>query len=177
MERLCDSCQAACQATLNWFEEHQNMVMCANQYRVIGYGANYSTTLETALKFIESHQRPTMAYELEEFMHGPIRTVHKDDVLFFLLAEDAPEKERMLKLFGVMKKLTDNCVLIHSIQDSVTDPLDLTFPAVNREFLSAVEYLVPMQTLAYLIADRLGFDSTQGKNTFAKLEMEPSFSD
>ena len=177
MAALADSCRSACEAAIAWFDAHQDIVMCADKYRIIGYGANYSTTLETALKFIESHQRPTMAYELEEFMHGPIRTVHKDDVLFFLLAEDGPEKDRMLDLFHVMRKLTDNCVLVQSSADAFTDPLSLTFDAVNRELLSAVEYMVPMQVLAYLIMDHLGFDSTSGRNTFAKLEMQPSFTD
>lgn len=112
------------------------MVMNAPFYRVIGYGANYGTALETALKFIETHKRLTMAYELEEFMHGPIRTVNPGDCIFFLCAEDGPEKERMKKLYEVVRKMTDNCVLVCSEADGAGSPMALTFPAVNREFLT-----------------------------------------
>lgn len=177
LEGLIQSCGAAVERTLDWFEEHKRMVMNAPFYRVIGYGANYGTALETALKFIETHKRLTMAYELEEFMHGPIRTVNPGDCIFFLCAEDGPEKERMKKLYEVVRKMTDNCVLVCSEADGAGSPMALTFPAVNREFLTAVEYLTPMQVLACEIGRHLGFDPTEGMNTWAKLAMEPSFSD
>lgn len=43
--------------------------------------------------------------------------------------------------------------------------------------MTAVEYLTPMQVLACEIGRHLGFDPTEGMNTWAKLAMEPSFSD
>ena len=175
--RLPESCGNAYERTLKWFSEHQDIVMCADKYRIIGYGANYGTAQEAALKFLESHMRPSMGYELEEFMHGPVFSVRKDDVLFFLCAEEGPEKDRMIKLFLNMKQVTDNCILIQSSKDEFTDALALTFDAVNKEFLSTVEYLVPIQVLAFEIADHLGFDTTKAMNEFVFRAMELSFTD
>ncbi len=177
MEGLVESCADAAKRSVKWFEDHQDVVMNAPYFRVIGYGANYATALETALKFIETHRRLTVAYELEEFMHGPIRTVKQGDVIFFLCAEDGPERERMKELFKVIRRMTDNCVMVCGEADGEGDPLALTFRAVNQEFLTAVEYMVPMQVLAYEIGSHLGFDPTEGVNTWAKQAMEPSFSD
>ena len=176
-EQLIESCQGAVERTRTWFETHRRMVMNASLYRVVGYGANYGTAMETALKFVEAHRRVTLAYELEEFMHGPIRTVMPGDCIFFLCTEDGPEKERMKELYRVVRKMTDNCVLVCNPTDGIDEAADLTFPAVNREFLTAVEYLVPMQTLACEIGRALGFDPTEGMNTWAKEAMEPSFPD
>ncbi len=174
---LASSVRSARICALNWFAAHQDIVMQADTYRMIAYGANYATVLEGALKFIESHRRPTLCYELEEFMHGPIRSVRPEDVIFFLCTEDGPEKERMLQLFRVVQKLTCHCVLIHSASDAFHDDLSLRFEAVNTPLLSAVEYLTPLQVLAYEIADHLGYDTTIGKNQFAKQAMETGFPD
>jgi glucoselysine-6-phosphate deglycase len=173
--RLPESCRDAREKTLQWFSNHQDIIMLAENYRLIGYGANYGTVMEAALKFIESHKRPSMGYELEEFMHGPIRSVRKDEVLFFLCTEDCPEKDHMIRLFRVMKQYTENCVLVQSRSDEFTDPLALTFNAVNMEFLSTVEYLVPMQVLAFEISDHLGLDMTIKTTLAVKEAMEPSF--
>lgn len=176
-ERLAESCNDAREKTLAWFVEHQKIAMLADKFRIIGYGANYGTAMETAIKFIESHGRPSLAYELEEFMHGPIRSVLKDDVIFFICAEDGLEKDRMIRLFKVMKQYTDNCVLVHSSNDSFTDPLEITFNAVNIDLLSTLEYLVPMQVLSFAISYHLGLDMTTRTTLAVKEAMEPSFSD
>lgn len=176
-EKLAESCKNGADQACQWFKDHQDIVMNAPYFRVIAYGANYGTVLETALKFIETHRRLTMAYELEEFMHGPIRTIRQGDVIFLLCTEDGPEKERMKKLYTVLKKMTDFCILVGRKEDSMDDPLALTFEAVNQPFLSTVEYLVPMQIMACMIGDHLGFDPTEGVNTWAKQEMEPTFPD
>lgn len=176
-EKIIHSCQDAVEKTQLWFENHRKILMNAPFYRVIGYGANYGTAKETALKFIEVHRRITMAYELEEFMHGPIRTVMPGDCIFFLCTENGPEKERMRELYRVVKKMTDYCILICGEGEAENQEMDLQFHAVNLEFLTAIEYLVPMQVLACQIGYNLGFDPAEGMNTWAKLAMDTSFPD
>lgn len=175
--RLADSVDDAREKTMQWFWDHQDVVMYAERYTVIGYGANYATAVETTLKFIESHRRSTAAYELEEFMHGPTRAVFPDDVIFFICAEEGPEKERMLELYETVKAYAKNCILVQSQNDAFLDPMGIQFDAVNKEFLSAVEYLVPFQVLAYAISDALGMDQSQPYPLSIKHSMQPYFSD
>lgn len=176
MERLAESCEDAIRQTERWFGAYQDVLMNAGFYRVVAYGANYGTALEAALKFTEAHRRLTMAYELEEFMHGPIRTVRPGDVIFLICAEAGQERERIKALARVLRKITENCILVCG-EEGIGEKNSLNFRAVDREFLTAVEYLIPFQVLAYRIGDCLGYDSTQGSNTWAKLEMEPGFPD
>ena len=58
------------------------------------------------MKFSESHKRLTVAYELEEFLHGPLGTVQNGDMIFFLFGEEGLEKERMKLLYRQMKTIT-----------------------------------------------------------------------
>ena len=55
---------------------------------------------------MESHKRMTAAYELEEFLHGPLGTVQNGDMIFSCLGKMVPEKERMKLLFRQMEKIT-----------------------------------------------------------------------
>jgi glucoselysine-6-phosphate deglycase len=166
-KHLPESCVDAREKTLSWFSDHQDIIMLADKYRIIGYGCN----------FIESHKRPTMAYELEEFMHGPIRSVNKDEVIIFISADESPEKDRMIKLFQLMKEYTNNCILIQSSSNQIKDPLALTFNAVNTRFLNTIEYLVPFQVLSFIISFHLGLDMTIRKTLSIKKEMATSFTD
>lgn len=176
-ERLSNSCDDARKKTVEWFYDNQELLMLADQYHIVAYGANFGTIMEARLKFIESHLRPTMVFELEEFMHGPIRSIRSDDVVLFLVTEDGPERERMLRLFNVIKEYTDKCVLIQGAEDAVEDPLALIFDAVNIEFLNTLEFLVPIQVLSFLISYHLGLDMTERKTLSIKAKMEPSFTD
>lgn len=152
--------QSAIDGTLDWFQEYGDAVMASPLYRFIAYGANLGTAEEACLKFIECNKRPSLFYELEECMHGPIRSIRKNDVVFLLCAEDGKEKERMLQLFNVVKTVTDNVYLIQSKNDAFIDEHGLTFECSNKEFVNVIEYLIPVQILSFKVAEGLGMDTT-----------------
>jgi glucosamine 6-phosphate synthetase-like amidotransferase/phosphosugar isomerase protein len=173
---LAQSSRQSAAAALAWFEAHRELAMGAGTYQILGYGANFGTAMEAALKFKECHQRPTFAYELEEFLHGPIRIVRENDLIFLLLGEDGPERARMLELYGVLQTLTPGCVLVGDAA-AERQPMSLAFPSVGKEFFNAVDLLVPMQVLAYSIGHALGADFTRGLHSEAKAAMHPSYPD
>lgn len=163
--------------TEKWFYRYQKLVMNAPSYRFIAYGSNYGTAIEGALKFLECHTRPSYGYEMEEFMHGPLRAVHPGDMVFFLATEDGPEKERMFQLYEFTKQRTDACVLVQSDTDDFFEPLSLRFAAGNHPLFSAVEYLVPIQVLSSKISSYLGFDMTVPSSPSVGKAMQTSFTD
>lgn len=55
-----------------------------------------------------------MAYELEEFLHGSGYGVKEDSVVFFVCAEDGPERERAREIYRWFAKKSKNCVLVCS---------------------------------------------------------------
>ncbi|NCB41052.1 MAG: SIS domain-containing protein [Clostridia bacterium] len=173
--RLCETVKEATTNTLKWFDVNKKQVMNAQNYWFLGYGANYATATEGVLKFIESHQKPTFAYELEEFLHGPLCAVKSDDIVFFLAAENCPEKDRMLLLYDTMKKQYPNCILIQSSESALQEANALTFNSVNVEFLNLLEFLIPIQVLSYAIADNAGIDVTIWTTKPIRTVMKPSF--
>ena len=158
-----------------WYRRHQDDVMASERYWFLAYGANYGTAAEAVLKFIESHQKPTFAYELEEFLHGPLCAVRPGDVVFFLAAEDCEEKERMLQLYRAMKPDYPHCALIRSSKDAPEDYWDLPLDTCGLPFLNALEYLIPVQVLSYEIADAAGVDVTVWTTQKIRSQMKPSF--
>lgn len=146
--------------TLDWFGAQQMRIMAAPVYRFVGYGANYATAVEASLKFSESHQRPSIAYELEEFLHGPIRSLHQDDLIFFLAAEEGPEKKRLVELYHAQKAYKSQCILVHREEDLFGEADALLIQSPEQAFANTLAFLVPFQVLAYQISHTLGIDMT-----------------
>lgn len=177
LERLPGAAEKIYNESIAWFEKYMDVVMCAERYHMVAYGANYATINEVVLKFTESHRRPSMAVELEEFMHGHIRSIDKKDLILFLCAEDGPEKDRMLELYELMlqKKIGADCVMIHSSRDPFHYDKELLISAGNVEFVNTLEYLIPLQYLSYAIANQLGLDMSVSQAIYLKDAMHPSY--
>lgn len=160
-----------------WFERFHEEIMDSGSYWFIGYGANLGTAKECALKFLECTRRASFGYELEEFMHGPLCAVKGTDMIFFLCAEDGAEKKRMYELANYCRRITPRCVTIQSVGDMNKGEMSLPIPMTGNEMTSVLELLVPVQVLAYNVADCLGFDLTQHSRNSAWKAMDLSFSD
>lgn len=173
--RLPGTCDGARKAALKWFEAHQDIAMTADSYRVVATGANVGTTLDAALKFIESHRRPTAAWELEEFLHGPLSAVQPHEVTFLIAGEDGPQKERLFQLHRAMKAYAPGTILVQDAADAYRDPDGIAFESVGLPFLNAVEAIVPFQVLSYAISDALGLDMSLYYGLSVRESMQPSF--
>ena len=129
------SCQSIAGQTVKWFLRRQYPVMKPPFYRIIGYGANYGTAVEGALKMMESHKRMTAAYELEEFLHGPLGHCAKWRYDFFsCLGKMVQKKERMKLLFRQMEKITPHCVAVGDSDLENEGGRNLLFPLRGGEF-------------------------------------------
>lgn len=177
IEKLPETVLDAYECTLKWFDQYMDLIMNCGRFHLVGYGANYGTVNEIVLKFVESHRKPGIAVELEEFMHGHIRSLTSDELTVMICAEGGPEKERMLKLYDLLtqEKAGMGCLLLHSTRDSFRKPLELTFNATNVKYVNCLEYLVPLQILTYQISDHLGLDMSMSTHMALKYAMEPSF--
>ncbi len=171
-----DNVEATIADSRAWFEANADRLMTAPQFFLIGYGPNYGTVQEGALKFYETHERPTYAFELEECLHGPFRALHADDMCVFLSAEAGPERDRMGLMARAIEPYCRNRVVVQSVlQDRADDPL--VIHSGDVEFVSTLEYLIPLQVIAVLMAERLGIDLTQPKVAALDDIMEPAYTD
>ncbi|MCC8027578.1 MAG: hypothetical protein LIP16_20020 [Clostridium sp.] len=152
------SCREAYENTIAWYNANKDLLIHSDCFRFIGYGPNYPTAQEAALKWMESTLKVCIPFELEEYMHGPDLAV-RDTVMFYISAEKGIEKERMGRLIRWAKRYTKYNILITNPDNELVDELSLTADFVNREFLSTLEYLIPFQVMAHLLARDLGLST------------------
>lgn len=154
---LPDNIEKTIEDTTAWFEQNVERVMGAEKYFLLGYGANFGTVQEAGLKFFECHGKPTTSLELEESLHGPFRALGKKDMAFFLAAEACTQRDRMLLLSDAVKPYCENRIVIQS-KNAPAKGDALRIHSSDVEFVSAIEYLIPLQVLSFLIADKLDID-------------------
>lgn len=159
-------------ATADWFDAERRMLLVPTQYHVVGYGVNTATAAEGALKLIEAGRRTAAAYELEEFLHGPLGALAPEDTPILLFAEEGEEKETMSRLYHVLRAVTPRCIAIGAVPESLRgDPLCLPFDPGQDPFLGALQLVIPLQVTAAKLADGLGQDTTTCRNPAARQAM------
>jgi len=139
---------------------------------VLGYGPNLSTADETALAFGQCGGIPTMSFELENFIHGPIQFLTKDmGVIAF--APDGPLQNRMLRAVMAAKTIGAKTFVLtpSSMEEMPYADAVIRMPDGIPDVLSSLLYMVPMWQIAYEFgkighgghADRLSMDKEEFK--------------
>lgn len=162
-------------STQSWYNRTGMVFERKPVCRIIGYGVNYGTAMEGALKFEEAFKIMAKAYELEEFLHGPVGAVFQEDVIMFLFAEMGVEYERMAQLFNEMKSVTNNCIAIGNVPTELADEKSLCFDVSENETLNPIELILPLQVIACRAAYNLKIDTTKCVNASVKEKLRPSF--
>jgi glucosamine 6-phosphate synthetase-like amidotransferase/phosphosugar isomerase protein len=143
---------------------------------MVGAGGNYATADESALGFSQSSGRPAQAFQLENFLHGPIQTLRKG-IGVVLIAAPGPFQERLLKTAQACKIIGAKVVLLYPEDLELPADFDvcMDFPSGISELLSPLVYMTPLWQLAYYFSllgegshtDRLSMDKPEFKEAFA----------
>lgn len=172
-ERLPGACSRAVEATLVWYEKQKSVLMeefCAS---IIGYGENYGTALEGAMKVQESTLKAWSGYECEEYMHGKNQAVLQNSVLFFLYAKvGGPETERMQQLVQWCRERSRHCFVVGKKGNPLEDETSICWEAVDHPYLSAIEYHIPFQVLSYKLATDMGLSTIVANHDFAGAQLK-----
>ena len=158
IEELPKRCEGHIQASIDWYERHKYLLVSARAYTAIGFAENYVTAKDGCLKLAEATANDCASYEMEEYMHGPDLSIHEDTVLF-ILNPRAEESARMDELYRYCRKVSRRCILIASKGHPEADDNALLSDFLDREYLTALEYVVPFQVLAHLTAMDLGLST------------------
>lgn len=137
---------------------------------VLGYGPNLSTADETALAFGQCGGIPTMPFELENFIHGPIQFLTKE-MGVIAIANEGPLQDRMLRAAMAAKTIGANTFIItpESLGQLPYADAQLNIPDGIPEALSPIMTMVPMWQTAYELGrlergghpDRLSMDKEE----------------
>jgi len=139
----------------------------------IGRHVNYPIALEGALKLKEISYIHAEGYPAGEMKHGPIALID-ETMPVVVVATKGRVYEKMLSNMEEVKARKGKVIAITNPEcREVQERADafIEVPEVN-EFLSPVVNIIPLQLLAYYIADFLGYDVDQPRNLAKSVTVE-----
>lgn len=149
------------------------MYSSSKNFIFIARGINYATALEGALKLKEISYINATGYPAGELKHGPIAMLDETlPVLSIMMSGKVYEKI----LSNAQESKARNARMI-ALTDSTDERLEelfdyvLNVPSVH-ELVSPIMAIVPLQLLAYYIAEFLGKDVDQPRNLAKSVTVE-----
>lgn len=140
----------------------------------IARGINFPTALEGALKLKEISYINATGYPAGELKHGPIAMLDETMPVLAILMPGSIVYEKVLSNAEEAKARNARMIALTSAEDAHLDDVFeyiLKVPAVD-EYLSPVIASVPLQLLAYYIAEFLGKDVDQPRNLAKSVTVE-----
>lgn len=144
---------------ITWFMKNEGELMALEKGAVLGYGIHYITALEGNLKLAETFRKPIMAYEMEEFIHGPNMAFGKEHFIFLMLNKQH-ERERANDVITFFKPVTNHIFLISSNKDDRQFTHDLIFTRKFPVDLQILPYVMVFQLYAALACEKAGIDTS-----------------
>jgi glucosamine--fructose-6-phosphate aminotransferase (isomerizing) len=139
----------------------------------LGRHVNYPIALEGALKLKEISYVHAEGYPAGEMKHGPIALIDESTPSVFL-ATESPVYEKVVSNMEEVKARKGKIVAVVNPSCAEAKRLadfPIEVPATNN-FFSPIVNVVPLQLLAYYIADFLGYDVDQPRNLAKSVTVE-----
>ncbi len=153
--------------SLDFYQKHKSIFLRMKRLQICGYGSNYGTALEGALKIGETFGVPASPYELEEFMHGGYLELTPENVVI-LIDSDGKGHERTIEVYKALRNITKKVFIIGS-EKLPEDEYVLRFNYKMTEWVSPLILVVFFQVLSYMICTDLDiWEKEQYINAFEK---------
>jgi glucosamine--fructose-6-phosphate aminotransferase (isomerizing) len=139
----------------------------------LGRGLQYPIALEGALKLKEISYIHAEGYAAGEMKHGPIALID-EDLPVVVLAPKGPRYEKVLSNLEEVRARRGRVILVGSASDHHLDEMGefvLRVPDVAPA-LQPVLTVIPLQLLAYHVADLKGTDVDQPRNLAKSVTVE-----
>jgi glucosamine--fructose-6-phosphate aminotransferase (isomerizing) len=147
---------------------------------IIGFGPNWANAGEAAMAFNQSSGVPTLRYEMENYIHGPMQGLTADAGVIGI-APTAALQNRMFGLMAAARTIGAKTVLLapEGTQAPAVDYL-VEMPAGIPDLISAIPYMVPLWQIGYHYGllgngthpDRLSMDKPEFKEAFSYIMKE-----
>ena len=157
----------------------ENIQACARKYAntrdfiYIARGMNYPTALEGALKLKEISYINATGYPAGELKHGPIAMLDETMPVLSILM-NGTVYEKLLSNSEEAKARNARMIALTNSDDAKLDDLfDYIIKVPNvTELLSPIIAMIPLQLIAYYIAEFLGKDVDQPRNLAKSVTVE-----
>jgi glucosamine--fructose-6-phosphate aminotransferase (isomerizing) len=145
----------------------------ARDFLFLGRGVNYPIALEGALKLKEISYIHAEGYPAGEMKHGPIALIDKD-MPVVVIATPGRVYEKVLSNIQEVRSRDGVVIAVCAEGDERVAALAdevLEVPAVDED-LSPLVNVIPLQLLAYYVAERRGCDIDQPRNLAKSVTVE-----
>jgi len=139
----------------------------------LGRGFNFPVALEGALKLKEVSYIHAEGYPAAEMKHGPIALIDKNMFVVFIV-NHGPIFEKIVSNMQEVKARGGRIIAVSDQEDDLVKKLAeriIYVPAVSEE-LSPLINIIPLQLLAYYVADLNGIDVDKPRNLAKSVTVE-----
>jgi glucosamine--fructose-6-phosphate aminotransferase (isomerizing) len=145
----------------------------ATDFLYLGRGINYPIALEGALKLKEISYIHAEGYPAGEMKHGPIALIDEDLPVVVIAVRDKTYE----KILGNIEEVKARSGKVIAITDEISDEIrkkadDIIEIPSNSPLLMPILTSIPMQMIAYSIADFKGTDIDQPRNLAKSVTVE-----
>jgi len=157
----------------------ENIQKCARKYSstrdfiYIARGINYPTALEGALKLKEISYINATGYPAGELKHGPIAMLDETMPVLSVLMKGSVYEKLLSNSEEAKARNARMIALTNSDDEKLEDLFDyiIKVPEIE-ELLSPIIAIIPLQLMAYYIAEFLGKDVDQPRNLAKSVTVE-----
>lgn len=153
-------------------EISQNFVSAKNLL-YLGRGINFPVALEGALKLKEVSYIHAEGYPAAEMKHGPIALIDKNMFVVFIV-NHGPIFEKIISNMQEVRARGGRIIAITDTKDTTIEKLSefiITVPSVSEE-LSPLINIIPLQLMAYYVADANGINVDKPRNLAKSVTVE-----
>ncbi|MBR1908509.1 glutamine--fructose-6-phosphate transaminase (isomerizing) [bacterium] len=149
------------------------MYSSSKNFIFIARGMNYATALEGALKLKEISYINATGYPAGELKHGPIAMLDETLPVLSIMMNGKVYEKILSNAQEAKARNARMIALTDSLDEKLEDLFDyvLNVPHVN-EIISPIMAIIPLQLLAYYIAEFLGKDVDQPRNLAKSVTVE-----
>ncbi len=145
----------------------------ASNFLYLGRGLNFPVALEGALKLKEISYIHAEGYPAAEIKHGPIALVDKNMPVVFIATKNTLTQKILSNMQEVKARGGTILAVVNTGQEDIYKVADYTIivPTVS-EMLSPLVNIIPLQLLAYYIAESRGLDVDKPRNLAKSVTVE-----
>lgn len=150
MDRIPDLHASVLDQVRNLFVRDERTFLAPGPVFMCGCGPAWGLALEGALKWQETLKAPAMAYEPEEYIHGPNMQIAPSYAAFFINA--VPSGERVREIYRATREVTEHAYLIDAYAPVQGDGNDRHIVGVDSCIDSVLSPIALLPALQYIPA-------------------------
>lgn len=141
--------------TESWFERNREELVRIHKFVLVGCGSAFAAATEGCLKILETIKVPSMSFEFEEYLHGPIILTDEELGGLFYICDLPGERERMLELANCHAQFSPYAYPI-TTDETVQGDKVLHVLRTGRDHTQIFEAVLPPQLLAARVPELMG---------------------